>query len=227
MANTINWTSEMEELFPVVKASELSLNDSFLQHEPETDRQKKLKALITRVISTGGLRDFRKPIIDPSEGSCGEIFFKFGNLPAEGHDGYWWDKKAKEFMPAKNSRLGTKKEYAAFMAVIIKTLVEEEGLELRDAWAVVSEDSKYLGHYSDSVLSLFGPEYTGIKLRKVGKWYDLANMHKYIKTGAYTFAVASGCWLCSGENVPVAHIEELALAKTKCGNAVGWVIMDV
>ena len=40
--------------------------------------------------------------------------------PAVGRTVKWWKKKAKEFMPEKESRIGTTNERIAFLALLIK-----------------------------------------------------------------------------------------------------------
>lgn len=81
-------------LFPVVPASQLSLKDDFLNYEPESYEQQILKDGIEGAIKDG-VKDFRRPIIDPSINEKGEIFFEFGNKPAVGKSILWWEKAAK------------------------------------------------------------------------------------------------------------------------------------
>ena len=66
-------------LFPVVPASQLSLNEDFLNYEPESYEQQILKDGIEGAIKDG-VKDFRRPIIDPSINEKGEIFFEFGAI---------------------------------------------------------------------------------------------------------------------------------------------------
>lgn len=224
MITTNVWIPEMEDIFPVVRASKLSVNDSYLQYIPETDAQKEAKKMIICAINMGNLKDFRKPVMDPSVDEDGEIFFAKGNLPAIGFSAEWWEDKAKKLMPEKNSRIGTKKEYAAFLAVIIKTLVEEEGFKVEWAWRAVCDNSRNLGHYSDSLFGTLGVEPTGD--RPVGKWFDLANTRKIIKTGAFFYSLVSGGCELEGDASPLAKIKRMESARMNCGNATGWVIMD-
>ena len=121
------------ELFPIVEASMLSLEDKFLKHNPETVRQVRLKKSIINAIKLGGY-DFRHHIIDPSEDSKGNIIFREGNRPAVGNSTEWWNEKAQSYMPVKNSRLGIKREYDMFLGVLIKELIEEQGYHVREAW---------------------------------------------------------------------------------------------
>lgn len=103
-------------LFPVVPASQLSLNDDFLNYEPESYEQQILKDGIEGAIKDG-VKDFRRPIIDPSINEKGEIFFEFGNKPAVGKSILWWEKAAKKYKPSKHSRLGTLNELLCFFGI--------------------------------------------------------------------------------------------------------------
>ena len=148
-ANNINSFENFEEMFPVVEASKLSLKDNFMEHKPQTREQKRLKKSLDKIIKEG-IKDFRRPIMDPSIDDDGNITFKEGNKPAVGKNCYWWEENVKAFMPEKDSRQGTLIEYDAFLGTLIKYLVDDEKWSVKDAWTAVCNDSKKLGHYWNS-----------------------------------------------------------------------------
>lgn len=225
-ANATNNVSieNFDEMFPIVEVSKLSLDDEFLKHKPKTKKQRKLKNSIVEGIKFG-LSDFRCPTMDPSEDKNGNIIFKKGSNPAVGHTSSWWDKKALQFMPTKNSREGIQKEYDAFLGVLIKELLNL-GYTVEEAWEAVCDDSCELGHYKNSKNSKPYLEPTGS--RKVGRWYDLANTYKIIKKDD-----GSGYLIASGSNAIVSDYSSLStLAKfyypyEACDCSVGWVVLDV
>lgn len=55
----------IEKYFPVVKASELSLEDNFLKYETETPEQTMFKKRLIKVIKLG-INDFRAQRMDPT-----------------------------------------------------------------------------------------------------------------------------------------------------------------
>ena len=116
-------TENFDEMFPIIDPSEL-IGHKFLKHKPETRRQLILMFDIHKGIDMK-LPAFRVPCMDPSEEN-GRIVFKPGNKPAVGHSANWWKKKWNEFMPEKNSRLGTELHWAAFLGKQMKYLVDEK-----------------------------------------------------------------------------------------------------
>lgn len=167
-----------EEKFPIVRASELSLEDAFLKHEPTTIRQTKLKLRLIAGIKRGLLEDFRCPAMDPSLDEDGNLVYEVGKPPAVGKKIKFWVKKFKQFMPEKNSRIGTGYERAAFLGFLIKYLTEEEGYEVSEAWEAICDNTQKLkGHEKHD----FEP--TGS--RKVGAFYDLTNTTKVVAVGTH------------------------------------------
>lgn len=214
---------QFEEVFPVVRVSELWLNDKWFQHRPRTWEQKRLKESLEQIIKSG-MPDFRRPIIDPSEDEYG-VCFSPKNMPAVGHCANFWDRVAKIFMPEKNSRLGTQKQYDAFLGVLIKQLVEEEGYRVRVAWKLVCDNSAKLGHYANSVYAKEYFEPTGS--RKVATWYDLANTSKIVKIdGDQGFCLVSGDCCAYGDTYPLADVFEISDPNKGIELAVGWIVLD-
>lgn len=126
----------LEKYFPIIKASELSLEDKFLQHKSETTNQKKLKKMIISLINSG-IADFRVQRLEPAY-SNSDIIYKLGAVRTiECCD--WWIKKAQNFMPEKNSRLGSPEQRIAFLGVLIKELVDDYGYQIEMAWRQVCD----------------------------------------------------------------------------------------
>jgi len=213
------------DMFRVVEASKLSLNDKFLQHNPKTERQAHDKEEIMKAIKVG-LVDFRKPILDPSVDEDGNIFFEAGNNPATGYSLNWWSEKAKELIPDKNSRVGEEAHHYAFIATLIKYLIDEEKYEIGDAWRAVCDNSIRMGHYWNSEDSKHTFETTG--KRPVGGWFDLSNTLKLLKDDDGTPLLASGCYCYDSGHFPVSKVEKPMNPSPDAGYGycVGWLICD-
>lgn len=214
-----------EELFPVVKASELSINDAFMQHIPETEKQRKFKESLTNSIKAG-LRDFRKPIIDPSFRKDGKIIFKKGEPVANYKSAQWWAEALKNVMPSKNSRMGTKTEYEAFAGCLIKELIEELKYTTREAWRVICDDSTNLGNYLNSPgANKYQLESTGS--RQVGKWYDLANVCKTVYNDNMSgFCAAGSHCKYRGTTKTISEVNPSSDRYGSCWGT-GWMVLDI
>ena len=217
----------IEEYFPIVRVSELSLNDEFLEHNPETQAQEKFKARLISIIKSG-LEDFRAQCMDPSLDNQGKIHFQAGMEPAYGWSPKWWKENAEKFMPEKKSRLGTTNERIAFLGLLIKYLVEENGYTICDAWKAVCDQSKELGHYYDSPELVYGKhtwQETGSK--QVGEWYDLANFSKItIDDENGVFSSVGGNYACYQKKSSLTHIHDLP-CDIAFFNGVGWIVLSV
>ena len=194
--------NKWEGIFKKVHASELRLDDAFMKHQPKTEAEKRFKERVQKVIKAG-LRDFWRPVCDPSFDGNGGICFEPGKKPAVGKSYNWWAKAAKEFKPEQGSRLGTKNEYIAFLAVLIKELVNS-GKSVEWAWNAVCNDSKELGHYWNSKNAKHAFENTGS--REICGFFDLANTYKILAEDEE----AGGFWLASGNYVSNDNLSPLA-----------------
>ena len=186
----------LDNVFVLVEASKLSLDDKFMKHNPTTAREKEFKELLTKVIQKG-IKDFYRPKYDPSFNADGtDVIFIAGNKPAVEEDlSYnWWEKTAKKFMPNRHSRLGTKSEYVAFFGVLIKKLIEDEKWSVAKAWDAVCNNSKELGRYYDSEDAEGYFEDTG--MREICGFFDLANTHKILAEDEDD--CTGGFWLAGG-----------------------------
>lgn len=132
---------EFEKMFPIVDIENVSLQDNFMQYEPETDLEKRVKANIIRAKEIG-MKNFRKPCMDPSFADDGEtIIYCAGEEPAVNKSALWWYEKASKLMPEKNIRMIDDLQKDAWLGILIKELVEDEIYEVKEAWKAVCVDS--------------------------------------------------------------------------------------
>ena len=214
-----------ENAFVLLEASKLSLKDEFMQYEPTTNNQRKLKESLTEAIESG-LSDFWASRLDPSfnEDETG-LVFEVDRKPAVGKSYNWWEEKARQYLPERGSHLGTKSEYVAFLGVLIKKLIAS-GLRVSSAWNAVCDDSKELGHYWNSENAKHDFEVTGS--RNICGFCDLANTYKILAWDKE----AGGFWLAGGDyfdnsfNSPLSDLGR----DTRQGNcdhgSVGWLVLS-
>lgn len=214
-----------EDIFKLVPASKLSPEDDFMKHQPKTNAERELKELIETAIRRG-LKDFWCPRYDPAFNDAGTgICYVPGKKPAVDKSYNWWAKTAKEFKPEQGSRLGTKTEYIAFLAVLIKELVNS-GKSVEWAWNAVCNDSKELGHYANSDNAKNVLKETGS--RGVVGWYDLANTCKILAEeedfGVFWFA--GGNYFLSSINFSLAKVYHYNNCREDNIDSVGWIVLE-
>lgn len=215
---------QREAIFKKVTASKLQLNDEILKHQPKTKAEENLKKLVEKAIKEG-LKDFWRPVYDPSFDDAGCICYEPGKKPAVGMSYNWWEKIARNFCPERGSRLGTKSEYVAFLAVLIKELVAS-GKSLEWAWNAVCNDSKELGHYWNSKEYKNGLEPTGS--RAVCGWCDLGNTYKILAE----YKEPGGFWFVGGDcnhygfNFPLAVLCHYYNRYFDLTYSCGWLVFD-
>ena len=213
-----------DDIFVLVEASKLSLDDGFMKYEPTTRCERELKELLEEAIRSG-VKDFYRPCLDPSFNEDGGICYKAGSKPAVGRSYNWWKEAAEGFMPERGSRLGTRLEYVAFLGVLIKELVSE-GMSINQAWNAVCNDSKELGHYWNSKNAKYEFEPTGA--RKVGRFYDLANTCKILAEDEE----AGGFWLAGGSCISDSYdgpLADLDCRDDRCDDfdcSAGWLVLS-
>lgn len=214
-----------DSMFALVKASRLSLKDEFMKHEPESDNQRALKKLLTEAIKNG-LSDFWAPKLDPSfnEDRTG-LIFEAGKMPALGKSYDWWEIKAKEYLPERDSHLGTLKEKIVFWGVFIKSLIAS-GWSVSNAWKAVCDDSRELGHYWNSENAKHDFEATGS--REICGFCDLANTCKILACDkeAGDFWLVGGGYDDDGDDNPLADMNRCANRGIDCGGSVGWIVLS-
>ena len=214
-----------EILMRRVEAESLSLDDEFMKYKPKTEQEEETKALIKEAIEKG-VKNFYRPIMDPSFTKTGEnICYEKGRGPAVGKNYNWWKKVAEEYCPERNSRLGTRLEYGAFLGVLIKNLVAD-GTSISWAWNAVCNDSKELGHYWNSENAKHKFEPTGS--RQICDYYDLANTYKLLAEDNES----GGFWLAGGNyydvsfNGPLADLYHRTYCNFYYNYSVGWLVIS-
>ena len=222
---TFEVVQEVVEEVAFIEAEELSLNDRFMKHKPCTKAEERAKQLIAEAIKAG-VKNFYRPIMDPSFVDDG-ISYIAGKKPAIGKSYNWWVDTAKNYNPSRNSRLGTRLEYGAFLGVLIKKLVEE-GMTVKWAWNAVCNDSKELGHYRDSENAKHEFETTGS--RCICGFYDLANTCKILSEDGESsgYWVAGGYYVLYGIDDPIADLEHNVYGSRSILHAigVGWIVLS-
>ena len=208
-----------------VEAESLSLDDEFMKHKPKTERERATKALVEVAIEKE-VKNFYRPIMDPSFTKIGKnICYEKGRLPAIGKSYNWWKKVAEEYCPERNSRLGTRIEYGAFLGVLIKNLVAD-GKSISWAWNAVCNDSKDLGYYWNSENAKHKVEPTGS--RQICEYYDLANTCKILAEDDE----AGGFWLAGGscygfsDVCPLADLCHYFNRSSDRNISVGWLVLS-
>lgn len=228
--NTVELNTEAtnaNDLFVLCEASKLSLKDEFMKHIPCSDEESRLKKLLEEAIKSG-LKDFYHPVYDPSLDKDENICYVTDAKPAVGKSYEWWKKNAERFWPERGSRLGTKKEYIAFLGILIKKL-SESGWSIAEAWNAVCNDSKELGHYRNSLNTKHKCETTGS--RKICVFYDLANTYKILsldKKGdcKYGFWIASGRGCDISNKFPLVHLFRDYQYELERPLSVGWLVLE-
>ena len=214
-----------KSVFLKVPASELRLDDEFLKYQPKTKKEKEFKELVEDAIKSG-LKDFYRPKYDPSlSEDRTSICYVPGKKPIVGKSYNWWEKVSKEFCPERNSRLGTKYEYIAFVAVLIKELVAS-GKSVEWAWNAVCNDSKELGHYWNSKNAKCAFETTGS--REICGFYDLANTVKILAEDeeSFDFWLASAHYHCFSDSYPLAGLCQVHGHSNEGHFGCGWLVLD-
>lgn len=216
--------TKVNECFILIEAEMLSMHDEFMKYEPNTDRERELKALISEVIEKK-VKNFYRPNCDPAFTSNGGICFEYGYKPAVGKSYYWWKNAAKEYKPERNSRLGTRLEYVAFLGVLIKKLIDE-GMTVEQAWNSVCNDSVELGHCWNSKNAQKEYETTGS--RQYCGFYDLVNVNKVLSNdeddGTYWRAGATCHDYCSKSSI--SYLYNSTYPGHIYFNQVGWIVLE-
>lgn len=232
-----------EDIFKLVPASKLSLNDDFLKYNPNTLAEAVFMEVVKKVIEAG-VQDFYRPTLDPSFDDDGRICYQAGMKPAVGKSYNWWYEHSKKYYFERKSRLGTISEYIAFLAVFIKEMLAS-GKSLEWAWNAVCNDSKELGHYRNSNDAKYIFEATGN--REVCGWCDLANTYKILAedkeaggcrdlANIYKILAeddeASGFWLAGGGydnysiNNPLALLYHDRFREYSYSGSTGWLVFS-
>lgn len=223
---TCKITVEMNanDVFVLCEASKLSLDDEFMKHTPCSDEERTFKKLLEEAIKSG-LKDFYRPVFDPSLDKAENICYVSDAKPAVGKSYNWWKETAKQFCPERGSRLGTKKEYIAFLGILIKKL-SKSGWSVAEAWNAVCNDSKELGHYRNSPNAKHKFETTNS--RKVCGFYDLANAYKILSEDeeAGGFWLVGGCYFNGSNYYPLTDLYHSYCCNYGNDYGVGWLVLE-
>ena len=220
-------SQEFEEMFPIVDIEGLSLEESFMQYEPQTSDGKRVKASIIKAKEIG-MKNFRIPAMDPAFDDDGEtIIYCAGRKPAVGKSAKWWEENAPKFMPSKNSRLKDDLQADVVLGVMrIKYLVEEKGYQVAEAWKAVCVDSKDLGHYRNLKNAKHDFETTGS--RQIGKCFDLGNTCKIVKKReASGLVLFGGSFNVDSNSYPLADADCIRNPDVDRNCSVGELVLDV
>lgn len=151
---------DIEDFFPIVRASELPLWQGILAYTPQTEKQKVFKNRLEKAIASG-LHDFRAQCRHPVyDGKSNRLLYSDSREWDPSLTLFQWETLAKEVNPSKNSRLGMATEKIAFLGYIIKLLTEKHNYSLSKAWYAVCDDSggiAYFAHGQDRYLEPIGP----------------------------------------------------------------------
>ncbi len=182
---------KIDTAFNLVEASKLSLEDEILKHVPETARQRIFQEeLITSINER--LTDFyaqkrilliQKDNLNPLH-QIESIIAIPNSVPFFSPDPYELYDQALNIIPGR-TRMGTKKESVAFLAILMKDLINIEGYSIENAWKAICDDSEKLGNFNrdedhgfrygiDSHIDRTGQRCIA------GKWYDLGNLKKVV-----------------------------------------------
>lgn len=215
-----------DNTFVLMEVSKVTLKDLFMRHRPRTKNEKKLKSLIEEAIHND-VKEFYCPRYAPSFNEDGGICYEPGGMPAVGKSYNYWKQLAKDFNPERLSRLGDKFEYALFLGILIKKLIDS-GVPVKKAWHMVCNDSKDLGHYWDSENAKHEFEHTGS--REVLGFCDLANTYKILEEDRELegFWLAGGHYFSDGSYHPLAGlILTSAFNRDSEGRlSVGWIVFE-
>ena len=217
--------SSLDTIFPIVRASTLSIKDHCLNYEPPTSAHARLKDSVLQGI-LNGLEDFRYPIMDPCLDENEELIYQAGKWPAAYKSARFWNEKFQSFMPEKNSRMATVLQQDVFLFFCIKYLVEKKAYTVDEAWKAVNYDSRDIGHYVNSKDTEYFFEKTGS--RPVGIFYDLANTAKIVKHDKFEsgYALMSGDFTETSGNFPLSCIREIYNPDFEYNHSVGIMVMD-
>lgn len=214
----------LDEFLPIVEVSKLSKKDEFLKHNPETAKQEKIKNEIIEIIDLG-MEDFRAQRMDLTFDANGNICFKKGEKPAVGKSVDYMMSQAVNFLKEKNTKIGTTKRWVGFLAILIKSLINE-GYSVEKAWHVVCDDSTEIGNFRKSSNLQNSMEPTGS--REIAGWCDLGNTYKVIRddlTGEILY-VGGGC-NSFGDDHSLATFKNLYNIFYETQNGTIWLTADV
>ena len=160
---------------------------------------------------------FYAPIYEPSIDKKGNICYVPDVLPAVNYSAIWWDNKAIEFCPERESSLITDEEYYLIIAYLIK----KGSMTFYQA----AIDSKGIGHYwntpaSKQVMEKTGRRYCGGFYGFVGNTSKIAK-----KAGTSEYLLMGGSFDDYGEDYPAIDTSAYVNPEKKSPNSVGIIVL--
>ena len=214
---------DLEDFFPIVQASDLTLKQGILAYTPKTEKQAIFKTRLEKVVKSG-LSDFRAQSQYPIP-LDGKLIYR-QHLPFEPSISLiQWETRAKEVNPLKRSRLGYATQRIAFLGYIIKLLVEKHKYTLDEAWYAVCDDSGKIAYFANS-----NSKY----LHSIGPFSDLGNGYSItindLEESDCHFAFFGGHPLDDGKYRPLANIifeNFRGSGDYTEDSSCGWVVSDI
>ncbi len=119
--------------FFLVEASELSLKDTFMNHKPQDEFERRLLDDFYYVI-TSNIKDFYCSKTPPVLSDVDSKIIGFENSKQKYYVSYqFWNKVAKKFCKEKRSRIGSRYEHSAYLGTVMKQLISC-GMPVNQAW---------------------------------------------------------------------------------------------
>ena len=128
--------NKLDYLFPVIKASELSINDEIFEYTSESISKMLLKIKVMNTLLYD-VQDFRAQRFELQINEKGKIIYSTERI-TELKSPHCWMREANKLVSDKASRIGTDIERYAFYGVVIKELVEKYGYTVSQAWEEIS-----------------------------------------------------------------------------------------
>lgn len=199
----IDILSRSNTVFTLCKASELSDEDKFMRHIPVSHEEAMLRMLLEGMIKEG-IKDFFAPLWEPSINEEGRICYVKDGRPVIGKSYDWWKEQAISLCPERKTRIGTEKEYIAFLGCQIKKLSKVE-MSIEEAWKYACSD----------VIGI-------IVLRKFFGIYA-TQTHKLLAEAGNS----GGYWISGdGKKFPLSLIHYYKTSNVPHNNGTGWVICE-
>lgn len=195
--------SSSSSVFTLCKASQLSDEDKFMRHIPVSHEEAMLRMLLEGIIREG-INDFFAPLCEPSISEEGTICYVKDGRPAIGKSYDWWEGQAIHLCPERKTRIGTEKEYIAFLGCQIKKLSKIE-MSVEEAWKYATSDAIGI-----------------IALRKFFGMYATLT-HKLLAEAGNS----GGYWISGdGKDFPLSLIHYYKTSNVSHNNALGWIICE-
>ena len=221
-----NETSSISESNLECRIDPSTFAGAWLEHQPTSRRQKETLDLYQDAKAKGRLHAFTCMTIDASV-KDGKLVYQKGLPIKTGFSQRQWAKMLKDYNPSRNSRQMTRTEYVCRNLFLIQRLVES-GYEIAEAWEAVCDDSRKIGHYSNSDNHKNDFEPTGS--REVCGFCDLGNAWKFLAEDPWEEAdgywATGGCYYYSSYYGPVSDFCHRHNVDNDGNDGVGMLALD-